>query len=56
MRGGERLLAGDRQMTLNLSIKLIAPCKGHWIPEPGKFLLLVSGILETFASGIWNPT
>ena len=55
MRGGERSLAGNKQMTLNLSIKLIARCKGLWIPESGKFLLLVSGIREKFASGIWNP-
>ena len=52
LRGGERLLAGNRQMTLNLSVKLIALCKGLWIPESGKFLLLVSGIRENFAGGI----
>lgn len=35
--------------------EFIAPCKGVWIPECGKILLVESGIQAT-AQGIRNPT
>ena len=37
----------------------LAPCKGIWIPELVKFLLVESGTLgfgiRNTAQGIWNP-